>query len=111
MARQPVVQVQCDRCRQYEFVPAVDGPPNGESKRPDFEASFSGQSLVYGDLCSRCRETVANLWEELREWDRKRKYTVLRHGNGAEGSEEAAPLQTAPDYRPPKPHSPAADKR
>lgn len=107
MAREKVEKIQCDRCKRAELRPVLPNVP--EVRPPDFEASFQGQKLVYADLCEKCRETVTNIWEELKQWDREVKYTVIKTGllNG----EQAAPLQPAPNYSPPQPHSAAAAKR
>jgi len=105
MAREKVELVRCDRCRRSELQPI-----SPDKVGPDFEASFYGQRLLYKDLCLKCREAVKNIWTELKEWDREVKYTVIK--NGAPLSEtEAAPLQPAPLYSPPQPHSAAAAKR
>jgi predicted GIY-YIG superfamily endonuclease len=104
MAREKVVKVRCDRCKRTELVPAAS-----EKVGADFEASFQGQRLVYEDLCGRCRDAVKNIWAELKEWDREVKYTLIK--NAPANSQEAAPLQPAPNYSPPQPHAAAAVKR
>jgi hypothetical protein len=105
MAREKVVKVRCDRCKRTELQPVDDA-----KKGADFEASFQGQRLVYDDLCLKCRETVANIWIDLKEWDREVKYTVIRNGPLV-ADNEAPPLQPAPNYSPPQPHSGNAAKR
>ena len=105
MAREKVVKVRCDRCKRTELQPVV-----AEKVGSDFEASFQGQRLVYEDLCLKCKETVENIWTDLKEWDREVKYTVIRNGPLI-SENQAAPLQTAPNYSPPQPHSAAAGKR
>lgn len=105
MAREKVVKVVCDRCKRTELQPVI-----ADKVGADFEASFEGQRLLYQDLCLRCRETIKNIWVELKEWDREVKYTVLR--NGPLVSENtAAPVSVAPVYSPANPHSNAAMKR
>jgi hypothetical protein len=104
MARQQVEKIQCDRCRRGELRP-IDTNAQ-EPRSADFEASFLGQKLVYADLCGECRETVKNIWDELSQWTREVKRMVVKL-NG----DQAAPLQTAPNYSPPQPHSGAAAKR
>jgi len=102
MARQEVVQIRCDRCKRVELQ-----PPQPQKAVPDFEARFLDKRLVYDDLCSRCRETITNAWNDLEQWDRE-----LRQSFGPQISgNQAAPLETAPDYSPPKPHSAAGSKR
>jgi len=102
MARQKVVQVRCDRCKRVELQP--EAPPKAH---PDFEARLLDKRLIYEDLCSRCRGALENSWKDLEEWDRP-----LRQDFGPSlMSNEAAPLETAPDYSPPKPHSVAGSKR
>ena len=104
MAREKVVKVCCDRCNRTELQPVASDKVGN-----DFEASFQGQRLVYEDLCLRCKETLKNLWIELKEWDREIKYTVLK--NSPTASDQAVPLQPAPNYTPVQPHSAAAVKR
>lgn len=102
MARQEVVQVQCDRCKRVELQ-----PPQPPKAAPDFEARLSAKRLVYQDLCSKCRETLENIWKDMEEWQRE-----IRQSFGPQiSSNTAPPLETAPDYSPPKPHSAAGGKR
>ena len=107
MARQRVVQIQCDRCRRQEFV------PEEEKVGSDFDASFLDQRLVYGDLCGRCKETISNIWVLMKEWQKEVKYTILNNNRIGPilSDNEAAPNTPAPNYMPPQPHSAAADKR
>lgn len=105
MARAEVVQLRCDRCKRVELI-----SPGPTKTAPDFQASFGDKKLVYEDLCSRCKEAVANAWKELEEWDRQvnqpfgvQKPTVAPN--------VAPPVVPAPDYSPPKPHSIAAGKK
>jgi hypothetical protein len=103
VARNKVIQVRCDRCKRVELV-----PPAEENKPPDFEAHFEGEQLLYEDLCNRCKDTMKHLWVELREWERQ-----LTHKFGfgpAVSGENAAPLEVAPNYKPPQPHSASAKK-
>lgn len=104
MARQRVEKIQCDRCKRAELRPLEEG--NGV-RQPDFEALFNGQKLTYADLCIKCKETVAHIWEELKQWDREVKYGTFR----VNGQDAAPPLQPAPNYSPPNPNSGAAEKR
>lgn len=104
MARQKVEQIQCDRCKRVELAPIRET----EREFPDFRADFLGQTLIYTDLCGRCKETLGGTWNGLKEWTRETKQVLL----GAQvPQDKAAPLSPAPDYTPPKPHSAAGGKR
>jgi hypothetical protein len=104
MARQPVVQLQCDRCKRVSLVPLAP-----EKALPDFEAQFKGQRLVYQDLCEPCSKTLQNVWQDMAEWERTLKQALL---SGPQvGDNQAAPLDVAPSYTPPKPHSAAGAKK
>ncbi len=105
MAREKVVKVKCDRCNRTELMPEV-----ADKSAPDFEATLLGEKLVYEDLCYRCQTALKNIWADLKEYDREIKYTTIQNGPRVRG-EEAPPLQVAPDYSPPKPHSAAAMKK
>jgi hypothetical protein len=105
MARAEVVQIRCDRCKRVELVPK--GPPK---ERPDFEARFADQTLVYDDICPRCSQTMQNLWKDMAEWERDVKQGFLGQGPAVLNN-QAPPLEVAPDYTPPKPHSAAAAKK
>jgi hypothetical protein len=97
MARMEVVQVQCDRCKRVELLPA-----NLKRSAPMFEAKFGdNQTLVFQDLCAQCLETSVNTMKILREWDR----AIKHHFGPTMESVKAPPLTPAPDYSPPKPHS------
>jgi hypothetical protein len=99
MARAEVVQCRCDRCKRVELIPK--GPPKTQ---PDFDARLGDKVLTYEDLCPRCRETMENLWKDMAEWDRAVKHEFLGSGPSVTNN-QAPPLQPAPDYTPPKPHS------
>ena len=111
MARSKVEQVQCDRCKRLELLPLKEGP---SKDKPDFVAALATVDengapkvldLSFQDLCPRCKKTLENHWAALKEWERDGKPLV-----GLE-EEKAPPLQPAPNYTPPKPHSPAAAKK
>ncbi len=104
MARQEVIQVRCDRCKRTELQLAN---PTAKTD-PDFRAKFGGIELKYDDLCTHCRETVQRVWTELSEWRRELTQTFL---GPTVSNNQAAPIVSAPDYSPPKPHSGAGLKR
>lgn len=108
MARETVVKIFCDRCKRMELIPVEHAR---KSEEPEFYAKFpDGDEIKYGDLCASCKKTIVNLKTELTEWDREIKRAVIEFGPKIMG-EQAAPLQTAPDYSPPKPHSGESTKR
>ena len=94
MVREQAVSVQCDRCDRVEMQPPA--PPKTV---PDFRCVFNGTELVYDDLCKSCRGVIAN--HLTRIFEQEFDFT----------QEKAPPLDSPPDYSPPKPHSPAAGKR
>lgn len=96
MARLEVIQIRCDRCKRVELIPKQD-----KKDRPDFEARLGDKHLVFDDLCNRCKQAVDNAWRDLEEWEREIKQVF----GPTIPNNQAAPLQTAPDYSPPKPHS------
>lgn len=104
MARQPVVQVQCDRCKRVSL--QIEAPPKTQ---PDFEANLLGKRLCYADLCDVCKKTIENLWTDLAEWDKELKQRLLVGPTVPDN--QAAPLDVPPNYTPPKPHSAAGAKR
>jgi hypothetical protein len=103
MARCEVVQVQCDRCKRIELRPS-GGPPK---EKPDFEALFMGEKVVFQDLDEPCKETMKRLVGEIKEWDRELKQKLGPTVN----PNQAPPLQVAPNYSPPNPHSAAGAGR
>lgn len=104
MARCEVVQIQCDRCRRTELLPLT--PKKSE---PVLLLNFlpGGKKLKYDDLCTKCTEAVTRIIGMLEEWDRElnQKFGPTVPQN------EAPPLQVAPNYTPPQPHSAAGGKR
>jgi hypothetical protein len=102
MARQEVVQLRCDRCKRVELV-----PPTPKKDKPDFEARHGEERVVFEDLCFRCQQAIKNIWTDLKEWDREIKQAF----GPTVAPNTAPPLQSAPDYSPPKPHSVASTKR
>jgi hypothetical protein len=104
MARQPVVQIQCDRCKRVQLLPV--GP---EKAIPDFHAVFNNKQIIYTDLCEHCKKTIDNIWIELEQWDREVKQSLL--AGPTVDDNKAPPMEVAPDFTPPKPHSAAGAKR
>lgn len=101
MARAQVIHIKCDRCKREEL------QPMGPSKEaPDFEAKYKGSTILFADLCDRCREAVTKLWIELKEWD-KQIISTMWKGPRVEDN-KAPPMNPSPDNSPPKPHSLAA---
>jgi len=99
MARQEVIQIQCDRCKRVELL-----PPAPTKAKADFEARFLDKLVKYEDLCTSCKEALDNIWVNIKEWKReiKQQFGPTRPEN------QAVPLNPAPDYNQPKPHSLAA---
>jgi hypothetical protein len=104
MARCEVVQIQCDRCKRTELL-----PPTPKQAEPVFLLTFrlDGKKIKYDDLCQRCIEAVKRIILDLDEWERELNQTF---GPTVE-TNKAPPLQVAPNYTPPQPHSAAAGKR
>lgn len=98
MSKQTVEQVQCDRCKRVELRPIL---PDAVPKGPVFEARFGEKKLVYPDLCTFCMSSIERLWTEMAEWERELKQGLL---GPAVPNNQAAPVQSAPNYTPPKPH-------
>jgi hypothetical protein len=67
---------------------------------------MGSDKMSFHDLCFRCKTTVKNYFEGLREWERD-----INPLFKSVDETRAPPLQPAPDYSPPKPHSPAAAKK
>lgn len=102
MSRQRVEVVKCDRCKRDELQPVPELPKTS----PDLEVKFRGESLIYEDLCADCEKTIANLVQDMREWNRKIN-SILKPVDEL----QAPPLEVAPNYTPPRPHSPGANKK
>jgi hypothetical protein len=98
MARQKMELVTCDRCKRPELQTVLETPKT----EPLFEAVLAGDRIRYDDLCVKCKNTVANLFSELKEWERERTALVKVDGF------VAPPVSVPPTYTPPKPHSAAA---
>ena len=96
MARQQVVQCQCDRCKRVELAPVTD-----DKKEPTLTVTFDGQTLVYEDLCSSCKAAISRLVGDMREWNRELTQKLL--GPAVQG-DQAPPVSAAPNYSPPQPH-------
>jgi len=101
MARCEVVQVQCDRCKRVEL-----RPPAPVKALADMEVRFLNEIVKYDDLCQRCREALARLVTELKEWDRTLNQTFgpTVHEN------EAPPVESPPKYVSPQPHAAGAKR-
>lgn len=102
MARCEVIQIQCDRCKRVEL-----RPPAPPKTTPDMELVYGKEKLTYADLCTACNATVSRLIEDLKQWDRE----VKQQFGPTVPQNQAPPLQVAPNYSPPQPHSAAAAKR
>jgi hypothetical protein len=105
MARQAVEKVTCDRCKKEE----LQASSEKAKTEPDFLGAFKGEKLVYTDLCTRCKGTMDRLWEDMKQWDRQVNPLEVIGPSLTNG--HAAPVQSAPNYSPPQPHSNAAAKK
>jgi hypothetical protein len=105
MARAPVVQIQCDRCKRVDLVPA---DKVRKDEVPSLELTFRGEDVVFGDLCPRCATAIGNLVASIRDYEREIKQGFL--GGPQIAKDEAPPLQVAPSYSPPQPHAAGAKR-
>ena len=96
MARQDVIQVQCDRCKRVELL-----PPTQKRTEPIFKVRLGNNEIVYDDICGWCMSALTNYMENIRQWERE----IKQHFGPTIQDDKAAPLIPAPDYSPPKPHS------
>ena len=95
-----VIQIKCDRCSRVELI----APLKDKKTVPDLDARLLDKTLKYDDLCHRCKSALSNIWKEMEEWDRD----LNQPFGPSVPQDKAVPLQPAPDYSPPKPHSIAA---
>lgn len=102
MARQEVVQIQCDRCKRVELL-----PPAPKKAVPDFNAQFGDKTVKYEDLCSSCKDALTRIWDDIKEWKRE----IKQQFGPTVPDNRAASLTPAPDNSPPKPHSLAAAQK
>lgn len=63
MARQSMVEVQCDRCQRKEYRPS-DTVIKKEG-HPDLTLSFKGKQVLFDDLCEVCQGSVNNYVESI----------------------------------------------
>lgn len=105
MARCEVVQVQCDRCKRIEL--RAPTPPGQGERKAALTLDFNGKKLVFDDMCQSCTDACKRIATDLEEWDREIKQKL----GPTVSTNTAPPLQVAPNYSPPQPHSAAAAKR
>jgi len=103
MARCEVVQVQCDRCKRIE----LRAPSADKGTAAVLTLTFFTEKVTYMDLCEDCASACKRIVLDLREWDREIKAQL----GPTVKQNSAPPLQVAPNYSPPQPHSAAAVKR
>jgi endogenous inhibitor of DNA gyrase (YacG/DUF329 family) len=103
MARCEVVQVQCDRCKRIE----LRAPAASKDVVPALVLQFAGETVKYMDMCEDCVSACKRIAQDLKEWDREIKAKL----GPTVGPNQAPPLQVAPNYTPPQPHSAAGGKR
>ena len=99
MARCEVIQVQCDRCKRVRLA-----PPQPPKSKPDFEAHLGDKVLKFDDLCESCKSAIMSRWPDLEQWERE----VKQQFGPQLDNNQAPPMNPAPDYTPPKPHSQAS---
>lgn len=63
MAKQQVVEVQCDRCKRKEYrsVTQVEVP------KTELELDFRGMKIKFDDLCEPCRTTISNYVDNIKK--------------------------------------------
>ena len=102
MSRLEVIQIRCDRCKRVELL-----PPAPVKAKADFEARILDKLVKYDDLCSSCKEALFRIWDDIKEWKRE----IKQQFGPTVPENQAVPLNPAPDYSPPKPHSLAASAK
>jgi hypothetical protein len=95
--------VQCDRCKRIE----LRAPSADKGTTPVLTLTFGTEKVSYMDLCEDCNAACKRIVVDLKEWDREIKAKL---GPTVQPN-QAPPLQVAPNYTPPQPHSVAAGKR
>lgn len=103
MSRIEAIQIRCDRCKRVGTYAAKD--VQKMSSGSVLKVLLDGkEELVFDDLCPDCKKAVVRIIDDLREWDRKIVQPFLGEGPTLRTG-QAAPVQSAPDYIPPKPHA------
>lgn len=66
MAKQQVVEVQCDRCKRKEYRPNAELDAKGG---PDLHlVLMNGKvDITFDDLCEPCKKTVSNYVESIKK--------------------------------------------
>jgi hypothetical protein len=82
-------------------------PPSPTKAKADFEARLLDKHVKYEDLCSSCQDALGRIWDYIKEWKRE----IKQQFGPTVPENHAVPLNPAPDYSPPKPHSLAANSK
>jgi ribosomal protein L44E len=66
VAKQQVVEVQCDRCKRKEYKPSTELDAKGG---PDLHLAFlNGEvDVTFEDLCASCKKAVSNYVESIKK--------------------------------------------
>jgi hypothetical protein len=64
MARREVIEVQCDRCGRTE-TQEWSNKAKEQNHDPEVEVTFHAQTVVYEDLCERCRGACEGYFKSL----------------------------------------------
>lgn len=99
MARQEVVQIQCDRCKRVELI-----PPGPKRTEPLLLLNFKNVTIKYDDICPRCEQAIERIIRDLEEWERELKQ---HFGPTVQVPGVQPPLTVAPNFSPPQPHAQA----
>jgi hypothetical protein len=93
MARRPVDEIKCDRCGKTETQ-----EPHSGTNEAELTIRFSGEEVVYEDLCNRCRKACENYFKSITKQIEKEAK-----------EEDSAP--PAPEPQPEPPPEPIAEKK
>ena len=92
MAKQQVVEVQCDRCKRKEYQPVSQ--KEAEVSKTELELNFRGVKIRFNDLCAPCEKTVGNYVEHIKKEpkgkspERKAKERPRAKGTGSSSHQE-----------------------
>lgn len=93
MAKQRVVEIQCDRCKRKEYRPV--SKEESEVHKVELELDFRGIKIKFDDLCEPCRNTVGNYIENIKKEpkgkspERKAKEKPPAKGKGSSSSQDS----------------------
>ena len=96
MAKRPVVEIRCDRCKRVEYREVKGAQPDEGVTMPILALHFKGMDVTFTDLCTPCDSTVTSLVESIKKELKGKSPKRNKDSGASEVTKQGSPPKGAP---------------